>query len=106
LGGIWPGVATYLKIVSDYLQRYRGTPLALPQDVLAAAQFGGERLEVRSCFLRVPIVPQGASLYARQMTRTALNGNMPAALRLSLLPPLASLAALSYRITGSDKGVW
>ena len=25
--GIWPGVASFLKIVSDYVQRYRGTPL-------------------------------------------------------------------------------
>ena len=24
LGGIWPGVATYLKIVCDYVRRYRG----------------------------------------------------------------------------------
>jgi hypothetical protein len=106
LGGIWPGVATYLKVCSDYVERYRGKPLPLPSSVLEAAAFGGERLAVRDCFLRVPILPEGASLYARQVRQTARNGNLPAALRLSLLPPLASVAALSYRITGSDKGIW
>jgi hypothetical protein len=106
LGGIWPGTATYLNICSDYVERYRGTPLALPGTVRRAAAFGGERLEVRKCFLRVPVLPDGASLYARQVQQTASSGNLPAAFRLSLLPPLASIAALSYRITGSDKGIW
>ena len=106
LGGIWPGVATYLKIVSDYLGQYRGRGLQLPQEVLGAAQFGGEKLAVRKCFLRVPIMPDGAKLFTRQMTSTALRGDVPAAFRLSLLPPLASVAAVAYRITGSDKGIW
>jgi hypothetical protein len=106
IGGIWPGVATYLKIVSDYVQRYRGEALPLPPEVLEAARFGGEKLAVRKCFLRVPILPEGASLYARQVTGTALNGDVVATLRLSLLPPLASIAAVSYRLTGSDKGIW
>ena len=30
VAGIWPGVASFLKIVFDYLQRYRGTGLSLP----------------------------------------------------------------------------
>jgi hypothetical protein len=106
LGGIWPGVCSYLKIVSDYLARYRGHGLNLPQDVVEAAPFGGEKIFVRARFIRVPIVPQGAKLYTRQVTRTALDGNVVAMLRLSLLPPLASAAALSYKLTGSDKGLW
>jgi hypothetical protein len=106
LGGIWPGVCSYLKIVSDYLVRYRGYGLTLPKAVLDGAPFGGEKIYVRARFIRVPIVPQGAKLYSRQMTRTALDGNVAATLRLSLLPPLASAAALSYKLTGSDKGIW
>jgi hypothetical protein len=106
LGGIWPGVATYLNISSDYVEQYRGKALSLPSAVRNAAAFGGERLEVRKCFLRLPIMPEGAALYARQMGQTASRGDLPAALRLSLLPPLASIAALSYRLTGSDKGIW
>jgi len=35
-----------------------------------------------------------------------LNGNIPATLRLNLLPPWAVAAALAYKFTGSDKGVW
>jgi hypothetical protein len=104
--GIWPGVATYLKIASDYSEGYRGRSFGLPQNVLQAAEFGGETLTVRARFLRVPMLPQGASLYTQQVTQTALRGDVPATFRLSLLPPLASAAALAYRITGSDKGIW
>ncbi len=106
LGGIWPGVATYLKLVADYAGRYREAALSLPAEVRQAALFGGERLYVKDCFIRVPIMPWGARLYTRQVTRTALRGDVPATFRLSLLPPLASVAAVAYKLTGSDKGIW
>ncbi len=106
LGGIWSGVATYLKIVSDYVKKYRGSAPQLPSEVLRGAQFGGETVYVGGKFIRVPIVPNGAKLYTQQVTLTALRGDVPATLRLSLLPPLASAAAVAYRLTGSDKGVW
>jgi hypothetical protein len=106
LGAIWPGVATYLKIVCDYVREYRGSAPKLPNEVLAAARFGGEVVQVRGKFLRVPILPHGADLYTRQVTYTALRGDVPATLRLSLLPYLASAAAVAFRITGSDKGIW
>ncbi len=54
LGGIWPGVATYLKIVCDYVREYRGDAPELPEQVLAAARFGGEVIFARGKFLRVP----------------------------------------------------
>lgn len=106
MGGIWPGVATYLKIVCDYVRDYSGSAPELPQEVLAAARFGGEVIYDRGKFLRVPIMPQGADLYTRQVTHTAMSGDVPATLRLSLLPYLASAAAVAFRITGSDKGIW
>ena len=106
MGGVWPGVATYLKIVCDYVGQYRGTAPELPQAVLAAARFGGEVIQARGKFLRVPIMPNGADLYTRQITYTAMRGDVPATLRLSLLPYLASAAAVAFRITGSDKGIW
>ena len=56
--------------------------------------------------MRVPVMPEGANLYTRQVTAAALNGDVPATLRLSLLPYLASAAAIAYKITGSDKGIW
>lgn len=105
-GGIWPGVATYLKIVCDYVREYRGSAPALPPQVLSAARFGGEVITVRGKFLRVPVMPNGADLYTRQVTSTAMRGDVPATLRLSLLPYLASAAAVAYKITGSDKGIW
>jgi len=106
VGGIWPGVATYLKIVSDYVQQYRGTPLPLPSTVLSAARFGGEKLFVLRRFLRIPIMPEGAKLYTNQVANTAKAGNVPATFRLSLLPPLAATAAVAFKITGDDKGIW
>jgi hypothetical protein len=104
--GIWAGVASYMKIVSDYVHRYRETPLDLPQSVLDSAIVGGSKVYIHARFLRVPIVPHGASLYTQQVTKTALNGDVPATFRLTMLPYLASAAAVAYKITGSDKGVW
>ena len=106
IGGIWPGVCTYLNIVSDYVAEYRGEGLSLPANIFENAVCGGEKVEARSMFLRVPIMPHGAALYTRQVKEAALHGHVGAALRLSLLPPLASVAALAYKVTGSDKGIW
>jgi hypothetical protein len=104
--GIWPGVAGFLKIISDYVRRYRGRELELPSFVIKDATVGGDKIYPRARFLRLPILPYGARLYARQLAQTLFRGNVPATLRLSLLPPLASAAAVVFKITGSDKGVW
>jgi hypothetical protein len=106
LGGIWPGVCTYLNIVSDYVAEYRGEGLLMPAHIFETSVCGGNKVEARDLFLRVPIMPHAASLYTKQVTRTALRGDVAATLRLSLLPPLASVAALAYRVTGTDKGIW
>jgi hypothetical protein len=106
MGGIWKGVCSLLRIVSDYALQYRGAPVVLPSEVLADALFGGEKLSVRAGFIRVPILPQCARLYATQLTTAALRGDLAGTLRLSLLPYLASAAAISYKLTGSDKGIW
>src|SRR5579859_1173103 len=104
--GIWEGAATFLVIVSDYVRRYRGYNLNLPINVSETAPFGGEKIRIRERFLRVPIMPEGAKLFTREITHAALNGDLPATLRLNLLPPLAVAAAVAYKLTGSDKGVW
>jgi hypothetical protein len=106
LGGIWSGVATFLVIASDYTARYRGTGLGLPKQVTDAARFGGNKITIRQKFLRVPILPEGAGLYTRQVTETALRGDLTGTFRLSLLPYLASAAAVAAKVTGSDKGIW
>ena len=104
--GIWIGVASFLNIISEYVKQYRGSGLNLPPEVLADATLHVDKMYTRARFLRIPILPYAARLYARQLTETAFRGNVPATLRLSLLPPLASAAAVAFRITGSDKGVW
>jgi len=105
IGGIWNGVATYLNIVCDYASKYCGSTPSLPTTVLNAARIGGNAVYVGGRFIRVPI-PDGAKLYGRQFASIAAHGDVAGAMRLSLLPPLASAAAVAYRVTGSDKGIW
>lgn len=104
--GIWQGVATYLKIVSDYVRIYRGAGPELPQFVNAAARFGGEKVYYGNSFLRVPIMPQSMKLYGAQLAGVLKKGELHNGARLSLLPWLATAAVLGQKLTGSDKGIW
>lgn len=103
--GIWPGVATYLKLVSEYVEHYRGHGLKLPYRVLRAARFGLGKIYPHAGFLRLPLFPQAAALYTRQFV-SSVGRDPTASLRLSLLPPLAAVAGTKYKVTGSDKGIW
>lgn len=104
--GIWEGVATYLAIVSDYVEHYRGVGLDLPRSVTETARFGGEQIYFAKDFLRVPILPQSARLYGTQLGGLLLKGELQSSARLGLLPWLATAAAVGMKITGSDKGIW
>jgi hypothetical protein len=104
--GIWQGTATYLLIVSDYLARYSGKRLALPSFVKSSAKFGGDEVSFRNGFLRVPIAPHSVNLFVSEFASVAGNMDVRGALRLSLLPGLATAAALCQKLTGSDKGIW
>jgi hypothetical protein len=104
--GLWDGLATYLVTVSGYVKPYRGEALSLPSPVTNAARFGNELIRFRRKFLRIPIFPQAARLYASEWKRLLLNGELESTLRLSLLPGLAAAAALELKLTGSDKGIW
>jgi len=104
--GIWKGMATYLRIVSDYVKGYRGTGLDLPEFVTNAARFGGKEVFYSRGFLRVPIMPQSARLYGSQLACVLGRGELEIGARLSLLPWLATAAVAKQRLTGSDKGIW
>ncbi|HEV2137180.1 MAG TPA: hypothetical protein VGR47_23375 [Terracidiphilus sp.] len=104
--GIWEGVATYLVIVSDYVNSYRGSNLDMPPFVAAAARFGGSEIYYGKGFLRVPILPQSARLYGSQLAGVLGRGEIDSGARLSLLPWLATAAVLGQKLTGSDKGIW
>jgi len=106
VAGIWEGVATYLVIVSDYVKQYRGSGLDLPQFVTAAARFGGDEVFYLRSFLRVPIMPQSVKLYGSQLTGLLRKRELQSSARLSLLPWLATAAAVGQKFTGSDKGIW
>jgi hypothetical protein len=104
--GIWEGVATYLVIVSDYVRKYSGARLDLPQFVIAEARFGGDQVYYAKEFLRVPIMPQSAKLYGAQLAGLLRKRELQNGVRLSLLPWLATAAVVGQMFTGSDKGIW
>jgi hypothetical protein len=104
--GIWEGVATYLVLVSDYVKSYRGFGLNLPSLVTEAARFDGKVLHFGGGFLRVPIMPQAVGLYRQQIAGLLRRRELHSSARLGLLPCLATAAAIGYKITGSDKGIW
>jgi hypothetical protein len=104
--GIWDGVATYLTIISEYVEAYRGYGVPLPSLVTGSAKFNAGKIRFRKDFLRVPILPDSMNLYARELTTLLLRGELRNSLRLSLLPGLATAAALEQKFTGSDKGIW
>jgi len=104
LGGIWPGAAGYLVIVSNYVNQYGGH-VELPHEVIRAARWADLNVQFRGKFLRVPMRP-AAELYGSQLVNAGLHGDVRALTRLPLLPPLAVSALVAYRLTGSDKGVW
>jgi hypothetical protein len=104
--GLWEGLATYLVVVSDYVKQYRGVGIDLQAWVTSAARFGGDRVYYRRNWLRIPIVPQAARLYAAEWKSLFCRGEIRNTLRLSLLPGLATAAALEQNLTGSDKGIW
>ena len=104
--GIWEGVATYLVIVSDYVKSYRGSGIDLPGFVKNDARFGGAEIYFGKDFLRVPIMPQSAKLYGKQLAGLMRRRELHSGARLSLLPWLATAAVVGQKITGSDKGIW
>jgi putative nucleotidyltransferase-like protein len=106
VSGIWEGIATYLTVISGYVESFRGHDIALPALVPGSAKFGVEKVHYRRDFLRVPILPDSLNLYASELKALILQGQVRNSLRLSLLPGLATAAALELKITGSDKGIW
>jgi len=104
--GLWEGIATYLVIISQYVESYRGYGVPLPSLVTRSAKFGVAPVRFRRDFLRVPILPHSVHLYAGELRTLILKGQLRNSLRLSLLPGLATAAALEMKITGSDKGIW
>jgi hypothetical protein len=104
--GLWEGIATYLTIISEYVEAYRGTGVPLTSLVTESAKFGTDQVRFRRNFLRVSILPHSLNLYASELTTLLLKGELRNSLRLSLLPGLATAAALELKFTGSDKGIW
>jgi hypothetical protein len=104
--GLWEGIATYLNIISEYVEAYRGSGVPLNSLVTGSAKFGTNQVRFRRDFLRVSILPHSMNLYASELMTLLLKGELRNSLRLSLLPGLATAAALEQKLTGSDKGIW
>jgi hypothetical protein len=99
-------VATLLRLVSDYVKHYRGEPLVLPRRVQVASRFGMEKVYPSDGFLRLPMFPQGAELYVRQLVKMLRRRDTAGSVRLGLVPPLAVAANVRYKITGNEHGIW
>lgn len=106
LGAIWPGVATLLVIITEYVKRYGGEELVLPKEVISSARSSEKRTYVSEKFVRIPIMPEAAGLYAQQMVGIGASRDFRAMFRLGLLPALATAAFIGFKLTGSDKGIW
>ncbi len=104
--GIWPGVASYLRLVSGYVHHYGGRHLALPRRVWLASSFGIEKVYANAGFLRLPLFPQGSQLYVRQLLRAMRRRDAAGAVRLSMVPPLAVAANVRFRVFGDEHGIW
>ncbi len=104
--GIWPGVATFLTLAADFVKKYRGNRLELPDSVIESSHFGVDRTVVRGGYFTFPALPYGLGLYIRQLRHAANSGDFPGTARLSLVPPLASMGALAHAVTGSSGRVW
>jgi hypothetical protein len=104
--GLWEGIATYIRIISEYVQSYRGIGVPLDSIVTGSAKFGTDQVRFRRDFLRVPILPHSLNLYASELMTLLLRGDLRNSFRLRLLPGLATAAALEQKMTGSDKGIW
>ena len=104
--GIWEGVASYLRVVSDYATTYRGFGLDLPQFVSVAGPFGGETIHYGNGYLRVPIMPHSIWLYGSELAHVLSRGELHNGARLSLLPLLGTAAAAKQKLTGSNQGIW
>jgi len=104
--GLWDGIATYLAIVAGYVKQFRGVAPPLPSIVQRSAKFDESQVQFRRSFLRVPILPHSMNLYAEELKTLLLRGRLRDSLRLSLLPGLATAAAVEQKLTGSDKGIW
>lgn len=104
--GLWEGIATYLAIISEYVEAYRGYGSDLPTSVKETARIGVQEVSFRRQFLRVPILPHSVALFASELKNLLINGEVRNSLRLSLMPGLATAAVVEQKITGSDKGIW
>jgi hypothetical protein len=102
--GIWPGVATFLCLVRNYVECYGGE-LDLPTVVEAAAHAPESSVRFKNGFLRVSKTT-AAGLYSSQLVHAGVHRDLRALLRLPLLPPLAVSALVAHSITGDDKGIW
>jgi hypothetical protein len=56
--GIWPGVATFLTLAADYVKKYRGDGLELPDSVIESSHFGADSTLVRGGISGFPHCPR------------------------------------------------
>jgi hypothetical protein len=104
--GIRRGLASYLSVIDEYYVHYQGSRLPIPANIKKGASFGADKVYAHAGFLRVPLFPQSAGLFTRELAKAVKRKDICKSLRISLLPPLAVAAGVRFRITGRTKGIW
>lgn len=104
--GIQKGLCSFLAIVDGYCWRYRNQHLCLPSWVRKSATFGVDKIYADAALFRIPLFPQGAGLFRRELTKAIRRKDIKKAVRTGLIPPLAIAAMAQFRIRGRDKGIW
>jgi putative nucleotidyltransferase-like protein len=102
--GIWPGVATYLCLVENYVKGYAGV-VSLPDEVRTSAYSRESKVQFKDGYFRVSKAT-AAGLYSLQLLQAGRHCDVRALVRLPLLPPLAISALVAHSLTGNDKGIW
>jgi hypothetical protein len=104
--GIRRGLASYLSVIDEYYAHYKAERLPIPANIKKGASFGVDKVYAHAGFLRVPLFPQSAGLFTRELAKAVKRKDIGKSLRIGLLPPLAVAAGVRFRITGKTKGIW
>jgi hypothetical protein len=102
--GVWPGIATFLCFIRNYLAPF-DVEVELPEEVSTAAHAPRSHVYLENGFLRIP-KSTAAGLYSSQLLAAGARRDVRSLLRLPLLPPLAVSALVAHGLTGNDKGIW
>jgi hypothetical protein len=95
-----------LAIVDQYCRHYRNEGLVLPSWAYSGARFSIDKVYEHAGLLRIPLFPQGAHLFSRELVKAIRRKDIKKTVRTGLVPALAVAAGARFRIAGKEEGIW